>query len=262
MCNSGKSCRFLATRGCNPKVKNLEGDTPKVIAKDRKAKDASKNIRKGEKQYNKLSKQTTDSGGINWSIRLYDYMYEHTERVKNLFAINDQDQIGKITRESFVQVISDEGFQALVESSDEMEKLIKSHEKAKDQIDYELFLTGKKYINKQFLISSFEKKKKKKKKKGKGKKGKTKIIMPICILDEGPRMVNKLCFLIFATYTFIRIRIICLCNIYIKLFLISSILIGKTEDRLIEKILIEKIGLHLFYKLIKYCLALNEFNCY
>lgn len=188
MCNSGKSCRFLATRGCNPKVKNLEGETPKVIAKERKAKDASKNIRKGEKQYNKLSKQTNDSGGINWSIRLYDYMYEHAERVKNLFSVNDQDQIGKITRENFIQVISDEGFQALVESSDEMEKLIKSHEKSKDQIDYELFLTGKKYINKQFLISSFEKKKKKKKKKGKGKKGKTKIIMPICILDEGPRM--------------------------------------------------------------------------
>jgi ankyrin repeat protein len=188
MCNSGKSCRFLSTRGCNPKVKNLEGDTPKSIAKDKKAKDASKNIRKGEKQYNKLSKQTTESGGINWSIRLYDYMYEHQERVKMLFGLHDQDQIGKVTREKFTEVISDEGFQSLVESSEEMEKLIKSHEKAKDQIDYELFLTGKKYINKQFLISSFEGKKKKKKKKGKGKKGKTKIVMPICILDEGPRM--------------------------------------------------------------------------
>lgn len=191
-CNSGKSCRFLATRGCNPKVKNLEGDTPKSIAKDNKAKDSSKNIRKGEKQYIKLSKQTTDTGGINWSIRLYDYMYEHQERVKTLFQLHDQDQIGKVTREKFLEVISDEGFQTLVESSDEIDKLIKSHEKAKDQIDYELFLTGKKYINKQFLISSFESKKKKKKKKGKAKKGKTKIVMPICVLDEGPRMVRKI----------------------------------------------------------------------
>lgn len=70
-----------------------------------------------------------------------------------------------------------------------MNKLIMSHEKVKDQIDYELFLSGKKYINKQFLISSFECKKKKKSKKAKAKRGKTKIIIPICILDEGERAV-------------------------------------------------------------------------
>lgn len=63
-----------------------------------------------------------------------------------------------------------------------------SHEKIKDQIDYELFLVGKKYINKQFLIGSFEPKKKKKKgKKGKAKRGKTKVVIPICTLDEGGR---------------------------------------------------------------------------
>lgn len=73
-----------------------------------------------------------------------------------------------------------------------MNKLIMSHEKIKDQIDYELFLTGKKYINKQFLIASFEGKKKKKSKKGKSRKGKTKIVIPVCTLDEGPRTVNRL----------------------------------------------------------------------
>lgn len=73
-----------------------------------------------------------------------------------------------------------------------MNKLIMSHEKVKDQIDYELFLSGKKYINKQFLISSFESKKKKKSKKAKAKRGKTKIIIPICILDEGERAVTNL----------------------------------------------------------------------
>lgn len=184
--NAGNCCRFLATRGCNPKTKNGEGDAPKAIAKEKKAKDASKNIRKGEKQFAKLMKQTNESGGVNWSIRLYDYMYEHQERIKDLFASYDPEQTGRITQEAFVEVISKEGFQNLSET-EEMQKLIMSHEKAKDQIDFELFLTGKKYINKQFLISSFEGKKKKKKK-GKGKKGKTKIIMPICTLDEGPRM--------------------------------------------------------------------------
>lgn len=186
LANAGGCCRFLATRGCNPKIKNLDGDTPKSIAKDAKAKDASKNIRKAEKQYAKLTKQTTESAGVNWSIRLYDYMYEHAERMKDLFATHDPEQTGKISNESFTEVISQEGFQNLVET-DEMKKLILSHEKAKDQIDYELFLAGKKYINKQFLISSFEGKKKKKKK-SKGKKGKTKVVIPICLMDEGPRM--------------------------------------------------------------------------
>ena len=186
--NAGSCCRYLATRGCNPKAKNLEGKTPKAIAKEKKNKDASKNIRKGEKQYGKISKQTSESGGINWSIRLYDYMYEHKEGIKELFLKSDTEQTGKITKEAFTEVIAQEGFQNLVET-EEMKKLIMAHEKAKDEIDYELFLNGKKYINKQFLIGSFEKKKKKKKKKkGKARKGKTKIVMPICTLDEGPRL--------------------------------------------------------------------------
>ena len=91
--DAGSCCRFLATRGCNPKVKNMEGDLPKSIAKDNKAKDAAKNIRKAEKQYAKLSRQTTESGGVNWSIRLYDYMYEHNERVGLIFSEKDQDQV-------------------------------------------------------------------------------------------------------------------------------------------------------------------------
>ncbi len=188
--NAGNCCRFLATRGCNPKAKNTEGETPKSIAKENKAKDASKNIRKGEKQYAKLSKQAMESGGVSWSIRLYDYMYEHKDRVREAFLTSDAEQTGKITQEAFVEVLSHEGFQSLIET-EEMKKLILSHEKAKDQIDYDLFLSGKKYINKQFQISSFEGKKKKKKKSKAKRAGKTKIVMPICILDEGPRMVNS-----------------------------------------------------------------------
>jgi hypothetical protein len=95
--NAGQCCRFMATRGCNPKAKNLEGETPKSIAKDKKCKDASKLLRKAEKQYSKLSRQTQESGGVNWSIRLYDYMYEHKDRVKELFAEHDPEQTGKIS---------------------------------------------------------------------------------------------------------------------------------------------------------------------
>jgi ankyrin repeat protein len=98
--NAGQCCRFLATRGCNPKVKNLEGETAKSIAKEKKNKDAAKNLRKAEKQYAKLSKQTLESGGVNWSIRLYDYMYEHKERIRDAFAEHDNEQTGKISNNS------------------------------------------------------------------------------------------------------------------------------------------------------------------
>ena len=129
-----------------------------------------------------------ESGGVNWSIRLYDYMFEHKERIKEAFLVHDTEKTGKVSRDVFVQVVSVEGFQNLIET-DEMKSLIVSHEKAKDEIDYELFLSGKKYITKLYLVASFEpKKKKSKKKKGKGGKGKkTRIIMPICLMNEGPR---------------------------------------------------------------------------
>jgi ribosomal protein S30 len=190
--NAGACCRYLATRGANPKTKNVDGQTPKLIAKERKAKDASKNIRKAEKQYAKLSKQIAGSAeGINWSIRLYDYIYEHKNRIQALFIKVDVEQTGKIGRDEFVEMLTREGFNDLIEEN-ELNKLIISHEKTKDLIDYELFFTGKKYLNKQYLISSFEAKKKKKKKGPKAKKkGKTKIVVPICVLEDGPRMVRK-----------------------------------------------------------------------
>lgn len=47
---------------------------------------------------------------------------------------------------------------------DDTKKLLQAHEKSKEgEIDYSEFLSGKKYINKLYLMSSFEGKKKKKK---------------------------------------------------------------------------------------------------
>lgn len=53
--NAGNAIRFLGQRGCNPKVKNLEGLLPKKIADQAKAKDAKKNMRKAEKGYNDMT---------------------------------------------------------------------------------------------------------------------------------------------------------------------------------------------------------------
>ena len=130
---------------------------------------------------------------MNIHVFLYTDYKRPFFRIKNepikrvdVFLFN---QVGKVSKEAFVEVIVGEGFQNLVQS-EEIKKLIMTHEKAKDEIDYKLFLTGKKYINKLFLVSSFDKKKKKKKKPKAKKAKKTKVIMPICVLDEGPRMVS------------------------------------------------------------------------
>jgi hypothetical protein len=177
----------LFEKGCNPKAKNLAGETAKSIARDKNAKDANKNIRKAENQYSKISKQASETSGINWSIRLYDYMCEHRDRIHDSFQKYDETKSGRIQRDQFIEVLSAEGFQNLIET-DEMKRHISAHEKDNGEIDYELFLLGKKYVNKQYLLASFQPKTKKKKK-NKGKRGKTKVVIPICTTDEGPRQV-------------------------------------------------------------------------
>ena len=64
--------------------------------------------------------------------------------------------------DDFLEVLN--GMQAPL-PEDDTKKLLMAHEKAaKDsQIDYNEFLSGKKYVNKLYLMSSFEGKKKKKK---------------------------------------------------------------------------------------------------
>ena len=76
------------------------------------------------------------------------------------------------------------------EESD-MKKIIMTVDRGRDEgIDYNEFLTGKKYINKLYLMSAFDGKKKKKKKGGKGKKGKTKIPLFVCTQGDGPRVAD------------------------------------------------------------------------
>ena len=71
-----------------------------------------------------------------------------------------------------------------------MLQLAALHDKSREgKVEYNEFINAKKWINKNYLMSAFEGKKKKKKKGKKGgkKKGKFKLVMPICMQDEGPR---------------------------------------------------------------------------
>ncbi|CAH8840464.1 unnamed protein product [Trichobilharzia szidati] len=89
--------------------------------------------------------------------------------------------IKRIPVEEFASVIA--SFNAPI-NEDIIKKILTLHEKNSDGcIDWEEFLTGKKYLNKNYLLSAFEKKKGKKKKKRGGKGGKRrKIPMDICML--------------------------------------------------------------------------------
>lgn len=122
-----------------------------------------------------------------WAIALYDWVYERSEKILNMMIKYDPDEKGTVTKDNFADSLT--GMGAPVEE-EEMKKVVAAHDKNKDgNVDFNDFLTGKKYVNKNYLMSAFEGKKKKKGKKGKGgkKKGKFKLVMPICTKDEGPR---------------------------------------------------------------------------
>lgn len=178
----GMCCKFLAQRGCNPKPKNNEGETGRSLAKDRDHKEATKECRKAEKSFGKVGKNNEP-----WAIALYDWVYERSEKILNMMIKYDPDEKGTVTKDNFADSLT--GMGAPVEE-EEMKKVVAAHDKNKDgNVDFNDFLTGKKYVNKNYLMSAFEGKKKKKGKKGKGgkKKGKFKLVMPICTKDEGPR---------------------------------------------------------------------------
>lgn len=172
---------FLFFEGCNPKVKNDQGYTARMLAKEEGSKSTIKECRRAEQAFGKPSKNQP------WAIRLYDFCYQKTDQLLENYEALDADKIGRIYREDFIEVLR-EAEVPLPAKQEDIERLMTVHEKEKD-IDYELFLSGKKYIDKAHRMSAFNKKKKKKKKsrQKRAKKGKTKLPFPICIHLEGDR---------------------------------------------------------------------------
>eukprot|EP00795_Rhopilema_esculentum_P010503 gene10503-19218_t len=172
----GPICKFLAQRGCPAGLKNKEGRTPRLLAKDNEHKDAMKECRKAEKL--KAGKPGTDK----WAVRLYDWMIEKTKSLTEHFWKYDPEvdgaRKGKIGLQEFSSVLQSEDAPL---TEDKLKHICNVHDTLKSEIiDYNLFLTGKKFINK-------KKKKGGGGKGGKRKKGKTKILMPICTTPDGPR---------------------------------------------------------------------------
>ncbi|XP_015756266.1 PREDICTED: ankyrin repeat and EF-hand domain-containing protein 1-like [Acropora digitifera] len=180
----------IVMAGCPSTLKNKEGKTPRLLAKDNDHKEALKECRKAEKQSAKLAKGGSRTGEP-FAIRLYDWIQEHEQKVLNIFyqfdpEDDDRGRKGKITRDNFVMCLQTINCPLEIE---ELNQVAQIHDPEKeDAVDYNLFITCKKFINKQFMVVLGKKKKKKGGgKKGKKKKGKTKIPLPICTAPDGPR---------------------------------------------------------------------------
>ena len=170
--------------GCNPKPKNTDGFTARLLAKEEGQKEPMKELRKAEKTFGKIGKNNEP-----WAIALYDFCYERRDQLKETFLKLDGDQLGAVSKEDFLESLTNIGSPMPVDT--DMKKIILAIDRGREEgVDYNDFLSAKKYINKLYLMSAFEAKKKKKKG-GKGKKkGKTKIAIPICIQGDGPRVAD------------------------------------------------------------------------
>jgi ankyrin repeat protein len=173
--------RFLAQRGSNPKPKNRDGNTARLIARNAGHKDAMRECRRAERFFGRPAKNIEP-----WAIILYDFTCVHQAELLETFQKLENSESGKVSQDDFIETLQNAG--AKVPSESEYQYIVSAHVKDR-RVDYREFLTGRKYVNKQYLRSAYEGKKKKKKggKGGRGGRGKTKVIMPICTRDEGPR---------------------------------------------------------------------------
>jgi len=176
----GAVCKYLGQRGCLATAKNADGKLARVIAKDNEHKEALKECKKAEK--NKGTKPGTQVE----VVKFYDWMIENKTQLE--VDVHDYDtetegqRSGKIPTQDFISVLRANKSPL---NEDKLQSILKPHDPQQSgKIDYELFFTAKKFINKQFLLDGGKKKKGGGSAKGKGKKGKTKIEMPICVKEE------------------------------------------------------------------------------
>ncbi|XP_048456853.1 ankyrin repeat and EF-hand domain-containing protein 1a [Rhincodon typus] len=175
------TAKFLAQRGSNPKMKNLLQKTPAAAAKANGHKAVSKELRKAERLYTKYARPDVKNPNAPWAIRLYDWSLYHELALRNLFATVDRGD-GTLAKEDFAAILMEKNAPM---KEEEIAALMSAHDKSRTGvIDINEFFTGTKYLEKVYLMSSYEPKKKKGKKGKRGKKGKLVIPIPICTLPK------------------------------------------------------------------------------
>ncbi|CAM4648580.1 unnamed protein product [Leuciscus chuanchicus] len=165
-------CRFLAQRGCSPKLKNLEGLLPSQVAKNNGYKAALKELKKAEKMYKKLSAPDAVNPNEPWAVTLHDWSCEHEATLRKAFETAEglDKPVEKVPLETFVSLLHEH--RAPV-SNENLQRIIKQHDK-----NHESFLKA----------SS------KKEKKGKGgekekKSAKYAMLLPICTMP--PELISR-----------------------------------------------------------------------
>uniref|UniRef100_A0A3B3WHQ1 Ankyrin repeat and EF-hand domain containing 1a n=1 Tax=Poecilia mexicana TaxID=48701 RepID=A0A3B3WHQ1_9TELE len=177
------SCKFLAQRGCNPKVKNKEGLLARQIAKDFGLKAAIKELKKAERAFGK-SKKSTGGGMMSdlWALTLHDWSNEYQAELVEAF----RDQFGNADLDTFMSVLENLG--APVEP-DQLKMVFSAHnKKGEGLINVNDFVKGTKYIKKVFRLTGYTTQKKKKEKGAKKKKKKGPFVLPIPICTLVPEL--------------------------------------------------------------------------
>ena len=81
---SAKNEIYFVSSGSNPKQKNSDGFTPRLLAKEKSFKDASKELRKAERTFTKFSKPGMKNPNEPEVLYLYDWVCERSDLIREL----------------------------------------------------------------------------------------------------------------------------------------------------------------------------------
>ncbi|KAJ8341843.1 hypothetical protein SKAU_G00341340 [Synaphobranchus kaupii] len=189
-------CRFLAQRGCNPKLKNEQGLIARLIAKNLGQKAAMKELKKAETLYGKYFEAGETNPNELWALTLHDWSYEHEESLRSSFDMEEDqddeeshDPVEVISKSTFLSVMMDSGAPV---DAEKLNKIFAAHDKKRlGKINITDFFKGLEYLQKAFVNMSYGPKKKKAGKGGKGKKKKGKFVLPFPICTLPPDLVQR-----------------------------------------------------------------------
>ncbi|XP_075893971.1 ankyrin repeat and EF-hand domain-containing protein 1 isoform X2 [Nelusetta ayraudi] len=171
-------CKFLAQRGCNPKIRNQEGLLPRQITKNMGHKAAAKELKKAERRQGKTCNVDKLMSDV-WALTLHDWSYEFRDEILEAF----EDSLDEVEPETFLSVLQE--LNAPV-TEKQLNVVTSTHSTRREPlININDFIKGVKYIRKQFLISLFLPKKKKTQKERKVAKRRNNFVLtlPVCTLS-------------------------------------------------------------------------------
>ncbi|NXX20313.1 ANKE1 protein, partial [Podargus strigoides] len=182
-------CKFIGQRGCDPTWTNLLKKTPRAVAKEGGFKAAASELLKIEKAFKKQSKPDAIEDPPQWAVRLYDWSLEHEAALCKAFEAVDQGD-GTVAKADFISVIQK---RCAFVDTEQIEAIAAKHQESQSEgINIKEFFKGSKYLQKNYLITSFgpKGKKGKKGKKRRGKKGMA-VPVPICVIPKSECLLRE-----------------------------------------------------------------------